>query len=106
MTKNHFLTLAQRAMLMTMLFSANTQCSDQDLTVNSTVIETTVNSFETTTVTNVDCPSCTYIVPANVHVIDGQVLGLQPGSIVGLNAAIPYGNLLFRNIVGAYGNPI
>lgn len=52
------------------------------------------------------CSSCTYVVPATAHVIDGKALNLKPGSVIGLNAAYKYKNLLFKNIVGTASAPI
>jgi hypothetical protein len=104
--KRCHLTLAKNVWLVSILFLATMQCSDQDIIANTVATNIILTPTTVTTITSVDCPSCTYVVPANTHLIDGLLLGLQPGSIIGLNAAIPYGNLLFRNIVGAYGNPI
>lgn len=53
-----------------------------------------------------DCSTCTYVVPANTHIIDGLVLGFKPGDVICLNAATAYKNLLFRNIVGTAEQPI
>lgn len=59
-----------------------------------------------TTKTIVECSACTYVVPAGQRVIDGKELDLQPGSVIGLSSAIPYGTLEFVNIVGTKENPI
>jgi hypothetical protein len=104
--KRYFLPFAKNVWLISILFFATIQCSDQDIIADTVATHPILTPSTTTTIASVDCPSCTYVVPANTHVIDGLLLGLQPGNIIGLNAAIPYGNLLFRNIVGAYGNPI
>lgn len=53
-----------------------------------------------------DCASCTYVVPENAHIIDGNSLNLQPGSVIGLDAHFRYGNLLFRNLNGTYNERI
>jgi len=52
------------------------------------------------------CISCTYVVPADARIIDAAVLGLQPGSVIGLDARVSYGPLLFRNLTGTHDNPI
>jgi hypothetical protein len=41
-----------------------------------------------------------------VSIIDGKALGLQPGSVIGLDASIAYKNLTFRNINGTADKPI
>ncbi len=53
-----------------------------------------------------DCSTCTYIVPDKTHLIDGAALGLKPGDVICLSAAIAYKNLLFKNIIGTAENPI
>lgn len=52
------------------------------------------------------CISCTYVVPADARIIDGAILGLQPGSVIGLDARVSYGPILFRNLTGTHDNPI
>lgn len=53
-----------------------------------------------------NCNECAYIIPKDKKVIDGKVLGLKPGSIIGLDASIQYGSLNFINIVGTKEQPI
>jgi hypothetical protein len=78
-------------------------CGDQHEISLTNPTATIVSPSSTT---NTDCIECTFIVPANTYLIDGQKLGLQPGAIIGLDAAIPYKNILFRNIVGTVEKPI
>ena len=52
------------------------------------------------------CSECTYVVPADAKIVDGKVLGLQPGSVICLNSTFTYGSLKFLNIVGTEENPI
>jgi hypothetical protein len=80
------------------------RCADTELTPTTSTTLTPIASASTTVAS--ECLDCTYIVPAGVVVIDGQKLGLQPGSIIGLSASIPYKNLIFRNIVGTDLQPI
>ena len=84
------------------------QCSDEYLTPDprltqppDALTESVSASAELT-----DCASCTYIVGENVTIVDGAVLGLKPGSVIGLDARIKYSNLIFRNLVGTHDNPI
>lgn len=81
------------------------QCSEEQLLTTSTTSDLSTTSVSTTSSTD-GCLGCTYVVPANTLVIDGQELGLQPGSIIGLNSTIQYGRLIFRNIVGTAEKPI
>lgn len=56
--------------------------------------------------TPITCSSCTYVVQPNKNVIDGQSLNLKPGSVICLNAATQYPNLIFRNLTGTAQQPI
>lgn len=82
-------------------------CSDE-LLVSDSLISTQVdlNSAEDGADLLGSCGSCTYVVPAGAVIIDAATLGLQPGSVIGLDARIEYGNLLFRNLNGTYDQPI
>jgi hypothetical protein len=53
-----------------------------------------------------DCKTCTYVVPAEIAVVDGKELGLKPGSVVCLDKAIRYGDIDFINLEGTEANPI
>ena len=52
-----------------------------------------------------DC-HCTYVVPADSTVVDGNLLGLKPGSVICLNSAFTYGSIDFRNLAGTEEQPI
>jgi hypothetical protein len=56
--------------------------------------------------TEVECSTCTYVVPANATTVDGAALGLKPGSVICLDAALKYGNLEFVNLNGSEASPI
>ena len=83
----------------TFLFS----CDLQDVSIEPQPTLTDTKTFSTS---YDDCSTCTYVVPDRTHVIDGAALGLKPGSVICLNAAIAYKNLLFRNIIGTADQPI
>ena len=53
-----------------------------------------------------DCKTCTYVVPADVAIVDGKELDLKAGSIICLDKAIQYGNVDFVNLEGTEENPI
>lgn len=64
------------------------------------------NTSTASTVGLTDCLSCTFVIPPGMYVVDGAVLGLKPGSVIGINANVTYMGLRFRNIVGTAENPI
>jgi hypothetical protein len=82
-----------------------TQCSEDVMLDTNLQSVTNLEGLVTNSQTS-DCSTCTYVVPAKTHVIDGIALGLKPGSVIGLSASIQYNNLVFRNINGTYENPI
>jgi hypothetical protein len=104
MRLSNFLTLAKRSVYLVAIMTAAVQCSDPEL-VPATDPTTTALSVTEDSDAGA-CSSCTYVVPAGQHIVDGKLLGLQPGSVIGLSADIPYGNIVFRNIVGTPENPI
>lgn len=53
-----------------------------------------------------DCKTCTYVVPADVAIVDGKELNLKAGSVICLDKAIQYGNVDFVNLEGTEENPI
>jgi hypothetical protein len=54
-----------------------------------------------------DCSSCTYVVPETAGIVDGAVLGLKPGDVVCLSAALKYTkSITFTNFVGTADQPI
>jgi hypothetical protein len=106
MRKHIFLILLRKTALLIAILFTLSRCADEAL-VSDDIAPATAPGLAATSASDViDCSMCTYIVPDKTHVIDGQALGLQPGSIIGLSASISYGNLLFKNIVGTEDNPI
>jgi hypothetical protein len=79
------------------------QCISQE---EISLADPTTTPIATSTSTVTTCTECAYIVPATAYIVDGLKLGLQPGSIIGLDASFQYKNLLFRNIVGTIEKPI
>lgn len=53
-----------------------------------------------------DCKTCTYVVPADVAVVDGKELNLKAGSVICLDKAIQYGDVEFINLAGTESNPV
>jgi hypothetical protein len=82
-----------------------TQCSEDFMLDSTSDVTSSVNTLVTQSQTS-DCSTCTYVVPPKTHVIDGNVLGLKPGSVIGLSSSVTYNNLVFRNINGTADNPI
>ena len=77
--------------------AASTESNIASLTITGT------NTFFTQ---DVDCSTCTYVVAENATVIDGAALGLKPGSVICLDAAVRYGSLEFVNVDGTEEAPI
>lgn len=53
-----------------------------------------------------DCKTCTYVVPADVTVVDGKELNLKAGSVICLDKAVKYGDVEFINLAGTESNPV
>jgi hypothetical protein len=53
-----------------------------------------------------ECTTCTFIVPANTTLVDGEALNVKPGDKICLNKAFKYGDLEFINIHGKEDNPV
>jgi hypothetical protein len=53
-----------------------------------------------------DCKTCTYVVPADVTVVDGAELDLKPGAVICLDKALRYGDVDFVNLMGTEEKPI
>ena len=53
-----------------------------------------------------DCSTCTFVVPANLAVVDGAELELKAGAVICLDKAIKYGDVEFINLEGTEKNPI
>ena len=54
----------------------------------------------------VQCGTCSFVVPANTVTVDGKELGLRPGSVICLDAALKYGDVTFTNVHGSEQSPI
>jgi hypothetical protein len=80
------------------------QCTNNELLVQPAFRD---SDLQATTSTS-DCIECTYIVPSSniTQIVDGKLLGLQPGSIIGLHSSSSYSSIIFRNIVGTASKPI
>lgn len=102
----------QKLILACAIFSVFIQCSedqilpiqrDKDFNIPPPISK---DSIAIDSVVALGCDECTYVVPAGTKVVDGNVLNLKPGSIIGLSGSIAYGTLEFHNLQGAPGNPI
>ena len=78
------------------------QCSEEELLE----APTTTNSDPTITAASIADCGCTYVVPANTYLVDGQALGLKPGNVICLTSGASYKNIVFRNIKGTATAPI
>ena len=74
--------------------------------IESNVASLTIMSENTEFVSSLDCNTCTFIVAGNSETIDGKALGLKPGSVICLDAAVTYGSLTFINLQGTKEAPI
>jgi hypothetical protein len=106
MRQHHFLTSGKNALFTLFFLLLFFNCTDEQL-ISDTALNISTD-LNTSTVTNgiTDCSACTYVVPAKTGLVDGKVLGLKPGSVIGLDANIAYASIYFKNIVGTYENPI
>lgn len=99
--------LGKKILFIFTVFFLLMRCSDEQLISDSnTLISQDLNMATDGTSVLDDCSSCTYVVPADATIVDGTLLGLKPGSIIGLSAHVKYGSLIFRNIVGTLDQPI
>ena len=53
-----------------------------------------------------DCATCTFVVPADMAVVDGKKLNLKAGSVICLEKTIQYGDVDFINLEGTEEQPI
>lgn len=101
------ITLNSRFRLLLISLALLFGCAEEQLVSDSlTSTEFEMNTVEDGVDLLNSCSSCTYVVPAGITIIDAAKLGLAPGSVIGLDSRIEYGNLLFRNMVGTYDQPI
>lgn len=107
MKKPHvFLKHLRTPVLAAAIFSLFMQCGEEEIIP---VHRTRINPDSVATNTNhvtADCDECAYVVPEDTKVIDGKVLGIKPGDIIGLDASKKYGSLEFINLVGTTSEPI
>lgn len=66
----------------------------------------TISGIYTTYEEIADCKTCTYVVPADIAVVDGQELELKAGAVICLDKAIKYGDVDFVNLEGTESRPI
>lgn len=107
------------------LFAASTlfifsQCTEEEIAPSqpiAAVAETPALAVEPTgsmTISGIyatyeaieDCSTCTFVVPADVTVVDGKEFDLKPGSVICLDKSIKYGDVDFVNLEGTEANPI
>lgn len=118
MTQTHtFFSALQKLALALAIFSIFIQCSEEDFLPISRerisikrdsvgIASDSIPRAADSTTLFAECKECTYVVPAGTKVIDGKVLGLKPGSIIGLSSSVNYGSLEFYNIIGTAESPI
>jgi hypothetical protein len=80
--------------------------TDENGNSETNVTSLTVMGENTVFAQSVECSTCTYVVAKNTDLIDGEALGLKPGSVICLDKAIKYGELSFVNLQGTEENPI
>lgn len=109
--KPKFLRALQQVTAACVIFSFFAQCSDEEIL--PAYREKIAITPDSTTTEEPDseallagCKECTYVVPAATKVIDGKLLGLKPGDIIGLSSDVRYGSLEFHNVVGSKDRPI
>jgi Right handed beta helix region len=82
------------------------QCSEEELTPSSTIKDPTISALSTSTTTSLSTCGCTYTVPPNTGLVDGQALGIKPGAVICLTAGAAYANITFKNLKGTSTSPI
>jgi hypothetical protein len=70
------------------------------------VASITITGTNTVFTAKVDCKTCTFVVSDKLETIDGKALGLKPGSVICLDAALKYGHISFENLDGTAEQPI
>ena len=107
MTIHSFIMLGKKAFFTIAILSLFLRCSDDQWLADSTKSTTNNLATDASGALNLnDCSGCTYVVPPDAKIIDGVVLGIKPGDVIGLDAKVSYGSLFFRNIVGTLAKPI
>jgi hypothetical protein len=74
--------------------------------VESNIGSLTITGLNTEFVESVDCKTCTYVIAGESELIDGQELGIKPGSVICLDKTVKYGNLTFVNVDGTEDSPV
>jgi hypothetical protein len=74
--------------------------------VEPNVASITISGSNTVFTANVDCKTCTFVVSDKLETVDGKSLGLKPGSVICLDAALKYGHVSFENLEGTADQPI
>jgi hypothetical protein len=70
------------------------------------VASITISGSNTVFTAKVDCKTCTFVVSDKLETVDGKSLGLKPGSVICLDAALKYGHISFENLEGTAEQPI
>lgn len=97
-----------------------TQCTEEEIVPAQTqvsaieAVELPIQATGSMTISGVfttyedieDCKTCTYVVPAEVAIVDGKELNLKAGSVICLDKAVQYSNVEFVNLEGTEENPI
>ena len=104
--KLNFLNAYVKCILFSGGFLSLTNCTDDAKMLDPVTSSTSTSLATATTIVSEDCAMCTYVVPSNAYVVDGALLNLQPGSVIGLSSTATYKNLVFRNLNGTAENPI
>jgi hypothetical protein len=96
------------------------QCTEEEIVparVDTPAVETaalpaqasgsmTISGVFTTYEAIEDCTTCTFVVPANLAVVDGKELNLKAGAVICLQKAVQYGDVDFINLEGTEDRPI
>ncbi|MEQ8470477.1 MAG: right-handed parallel beta-helix repeat-containing protein [Marinoscillum sp.] len=96
-------------LLLTTLVLLFTQCqvsdSEEILATNEEILSTATTDFDMSSTSQLSgCDECDFIV--NSYSTDGEQLGIKPGDVICLDAAVQYSKIVFRNIVGTRNEPV
>lgn len=113
-TTQTFVKTLQKLLLTIAIFTSFIQCTDEEILpvarerfIESDSLATAdTTSHDPEPTFSPDCSECAYIVPEDATVVDGKVLDLKPGSVIGLSSTYTYGTLEFHNIEGTEDDPI
>lgn len=108
-------------MLATAIVLTMAQCSEEEIVAQEAIGEDVTTEMSSITAEvgslsvsglytevqgDVECASCTYVVDPNETTVDGNGLGLKPGSVVCIRKALKYGSIDFVNMEGTAESPI